>query len=116
MRVLLTRISILSVCVLAVSAAPARGQSPTLASVPPSVPSGEDRRRTARKLPDEASNAAKLEADAGHDQSIGNAREGVGEQGRTKARQMPMPSVDLSKGRSKKTSLRKSGRVQGTAD
>ena len=34
MRVLLARVSILSVCVLAVSAAPARGQSPTLTSVP----------------------------------------------------------------------------------
>ena len=33
MRVLLARVSILSVCVLAVSAAPARGQSPTLTSV-----------------------------------------------------------------------------------
>ena len=37
MRVLLARLSILSVCVLAVSAAPARGQSPTLTSAPPLV-------------------------------------------------------------------------------
>ncbi len=34
MRVLLARVSILSVCVLAVSAAPARGQSTTLTSMP----------------------------------------------------------------------------------
>ena len=33
-RVLLARVSILSVCVFAVAAAPARGQSPTLTSVP----------------------------------------------------------------------------------
>ena len=36
-RVFLARVSILSVCILAVSATPARGQSPTLTSVPPFV-------------------------------------------------------------------------------
>jgi hypothetical protein len=38
MRVLLVRVSLLSVCILALSAASARGQSTTLASVPPNVP------------------------------------------------------------------------------
>ena len=36
-RVFLARVFILSVCILAVSAAPARGQSPTLTSLPPFV-------------------------------------------------------------------------------
>lgn len=60
MGVLLARVSIVSVCVLAISAGPARGQSPTLASVPPSVPSiktGD----APTKGADEASNAAKLD-------------------------------------------------------
>ena len=37
MRVCLARVFILSICILAVSAAPARGQSPTLTSLPPFV-------------------------------------------------------------------------------
>ena len=61
MRVLLARVSILSVCVLAVSAAPARGQSPTLTSATaervPAVKTGD----APTKAADEASSAARLE-------------------------------------------------------
>ena len=60
MRVLLARVSILSVCVLAVSAAPARGQSPTLTSVPPNVPAVKTG-DAPTKAADEASSAASLE-------------------------------------------------------
>jgi hypothetical protein len=60
MRLLLARLSILSVCVLAISATPARGQSPTLASVPPSVPAVKTA-EVPTKRADEASNADKLE-------------------------------------------------------
>ena len=79
MRVLLARVSILSVCVLAVLAAPARGQSPTLTSVTPNFPA-VNTGDAPTKAADEASNAARLEQMHVHDRSIGNAREGVGEQ------------------------------------
>ena len=76
---LLARVSILSVCVLAVSAAPARGQSPTCerAANVPAVKT-ED---APTKAAGEASSADQPGRDAGYDQALGNAREGVGEQG-----------------------------------
>ena len=60
-RVLLARVSILSVCVLAVSAAgPARGQSPNLTSATPNLPAVKTG-DAPTKSADEASSAAKLE-------------------------------------------------------
>ena len=64
MRVLLARVSILSVCALAVSAVPARGQSPTLTSVSPGAgaPQNIPVVKTApTKAAGEASSAASLE-------------------------------------------------------
>ena len=81
MRVLLARVSILSVCVLAVSAAPARGQSPTLSERAAERSCGQDRGRSDESCRTRLAAQPALEEMTVYDQAIGNAREGVGEQG-----------------------------------
>ena len=102
MRVLLARVSILSVCILAVSAAPARGQSPNLTSV--SSARGAECRRsrpgTLRpKAADEASNAARTGTDAGPRSERLEMRLKSSRTSRTKPRQRATPSVARRKGR-----------------
>ena len=94
MRVLLARVSILSVCVLAVSAAPARGQSPTLTSVRrqdsgATAPTNSCRRASASATRQmlaiyDASDSARCASTASREMQYVAIRNGVKESGQNK--------------------------------